>query len=255
MPLTIVQITDPHLGARFSDDPGAALAAAVATIAGTLATPPDAVVVSGDIASTPTDGEYAEARALLDGIGVPLYALPGNHDDRDSLRRHFELPQGDDASISYAVSLGAARLVALDSTLPGSDGGRLDSARLRWLDRTLHEDPVTPTLLAMHHPPITTGIPAMDAIGIPEDERASLAEVLARHRQVQLVTAGHVHRTIVGAIAGTRVLAIPSTDVQLGLDLEASELRFVREPPCVAIHLVPNGQIVSHIQPVVTATH
>ncbi|HZE04866.1 MAG TPA: metallophosphoesterase [Solirubrobacteraceae bacterium] len=252
MPFTIVQITDPHLGARFSDDPGAALAAAVATIAGTLSASPDAVVVSGDIASTPTDAEYAEARALLDGIGAPLYVLPGNHDDPHGLRRHFALPQGDAGSVSYAVWLGDARLIALDSTRPGSDSGRLDPARLQWLDRTLGEDADTPTLLAMHHPPITTGMPAMDAIGIPEDERVALADILDRHRQVQLITSGHVHRAIVGAIAGTRVLAIPSTDVQLGLDLEASELRFVREPPCIAIHLILQGRIVSHIQPVVT---
>ena len=90
----------------------------------------------------------------------------------------------------------------------------------------------------------------MDAIGIPAAERQALGEIVSRHRQVQVIAAGHVHRAIIGQLAATTVLAIPSTDEQLRLNFESDELTFVREPPCFAIHVLVEGRIVSHIQPV-----
>jgi 3',5'-cyclic AMP phosphodiesterase CpdA len=255
VPFTVVQLTDPHLGAPWSDDPGSALAASVAAVGDTLGRAPDAVIITGDIASTPTDEEYAEARAHLDRLGAPLYALPGNHDDRDALRRHFDVPGA--GPVSYTVGLGSSphsrppvRLVALDSTHPGSDGGQLDAPRLEWLEGALGEDESTPTLLAMHHLPLVTGIPALDAIGIPADEREALASIVSRHPQVQVVACGHVHRALIGTLGPAAVVAIPSTDVQLALDFESGELRFVREPPCFAVHVAIDGRLVSHIQPV-----
>lgn len=208
---------------------------------------PDAVVVTGDIASTPTDDEYAEARDILAGLDAPLYPVPGNHDDPAGLLAHFDTPGGES---SYAVALGPIRLVALDSTRPDGDGGRLDPARLDWLEATLAADPATPTLLAMHHPPLVSGMPTMDAIGIDADERRALEEVLGRHAQVQVIACGHVHRAMIGRLGPATVLAIPSTDMQLALDLAPGELRFVREPPCFAVHILVDGRIVSHIQPV-----
>ncbi len=247
MPFTVVQFTDPHIGARWSSVAGPSLAAAVTAVGEVLARVPDAAVVTGDIASTPTDEEYAEARAILDGLGAPLYPLPGNHDDPGGLLRHFDTPSG---ATSYAVELGPMRLVVLDSTRPDGDGGRLDRARLDWLGATLAADTSSPTLLAMHHPPLLTGIPTMDAIGIADDERRALESVLDRHPQVQVIACGHVHRAIAGRLGPATVLAVPSTDMQLALDLTPGELRFVREPPCFAAHIVVDERIISHIQPV-----
>jgi len=243
-----VQITDPHIGARWSTTAASGLAAAVSAAGDILGRAPDAAIVTGDIASTPADGEYAEARRLLDGLNAPVYPVPGNHDDRAALRRHFDV--AGDGPVSHAVDLGPLRLVALDTTRPGSDGGELDAARLDWLEQTLAADESTPTLLGMHHPPLVTGIPAMDAIGIADDERLALAEIVTRHPQVQVIACGHVHRAIVGAIGGATVLAIPSTDEQLALRFAPGDLQFVREPPCIAFHVLLDGRIVSHIQPV-----
>jgi 3',5'-cyclic AMP phosphodiesterase CpdA len=178
--------------------------------------------------------------------------LAGNHDDRDALRRKFDVPAADGGFVNYAVHLGPVRLVGLDTKRTGTAAGQLDAARAGWLNGVLADDRTTPTLLAMHHPPLLTGIPAMDVIGIPEPERRQLAEIVSAHRQVQLITAGHVHRTIVGELGGTPVLAIPSTDVQLALDFAAADLRFVYEPPSFAVHTLVDGRLVSHVQPIGT---
>jgi Aldo/keto reductase family len=139
---------------------------------------------------------------MLAQLGAPAYVLPGNRDDRDTLRRHFELRGAMGTPVQYAVDLGLLRLVVLDSTLPGEDRGELDAARLRWLDAELAGASDRPTLVALHHPPVSTGIAAWDEIGLPVADRRALAEVLHRHRQVRRVIAGHVHRTMTAELAG-----------------------------------------------------
>jgi 3',5'-cyclic AMP phosphodiesterase CpdA len=250
-PFTIVQLTDPHIGAAWIEDPEGALAAAVDAVHSVLPAGPNAVIVTGDIANTPAEAEYVRARSLLDELRAPLYVQPGNHDDRAGLQRHFDLPDGE--LLQYAVELGPVRLVALDTKRDGSDGGQLDSGRLEWLERTLAEDRTTPTLIALHHPPLLTGIAPMDAIGIPPADRHALAELVSRHESVQLITGGHTHRTLVGALGHAPVLSLGSTARQLKLDFDASEMSFVDEPPCFGVHVLIDGRLVSHVQPVQAA--
>jgi 3',5'-cyclic AMP phosphodiesterase CpdA len=249
VPFTIVQLSDPHLGARWSTTGASSLASAVEAVEATLPAAPDAVIVTGDIASNPTDAEYARARGLVAALDAPIHAVPGNNDDPEAVARHFPPPASAVAGIGYSVELGPVRLIALDSTRPDGAGGRLGAQRLDWLDGALAQDAATPTLIAMHHPPLPTGVPAVDAIGTDAGERRALEEILSRHRQVQVVACGHVHRTVVGRLGPAMVLAIPSTDMQLALDFSAPELRFVTEPRCFAVHTLVEGRLVSHIQP------
>jgi hypothetical protein len=107
-----------------------------------------------------------------------------------------------------------------------------------------------PTLLALHHPPVTTGVPAWDRDGLPAPDQRALAAVLERHPQVQRLVAGHLHRTIAADLAGRAVLTVPSTYVQGRLDLEAQELALVDEPAGFAVHTLSEGRLHSHLQPV-----
>jgi 3',5'-cyclic-AMP phosphodiesterase len=91
-PFLLVQLSDPHIGATWADgDPVAGLRAAVEAVR-RLPDDPDAVLMSGDLADNAADGEYDVVRELLAQLGAPAYVLPGNHDDRATLRRHFDLP-------------------------------------------------------------------------------------------------------------------------------------------------------------------
>jgi hypothetical protein len=167
------------------------------------------------------------------------------------VRSHFEVPATDRELLTYALDLGPMRLIGLDTKRAGSDAGQIEPAQLAWLEGVLDQSPATITLIAMHHPPLHTGIPAIDAIGIPSEQRAALEEILGRHHHVQLLACGHVHRAIIGRLGAATALALPSTDVQLILDLEATDLQFCNEPPCFAVHLLIGDRFVSHIQPVV----
>lgn len=250
-PFLLVQLSDPHIGADWGvGDPAARLAAAVEA-----ARPfePGAVLVSGDLADHAADAEYELLRELLAPLDAPLFVLAGNHDDRRALRRHFEVRGADGGPVQYSAELGAFRLVALDSTRPGEDRGELDADRLAWLDAELAAAPDTPTLLAMHHPPLTTGIPAMDEIGLPATDRRALGDVLAHHPQVGRIVGGHMHRTIAADLGGRAVLAAPSTYVQARLDFRTRSVELTAEPAGFAVHALVDGGLVSHVQPVGSA--
>lgn len=250
-PFVLVQLSDPHIGAEWGDaDPAAGLAATVEAVRG-LELPPDAVLVSGDLADHASDAEYELVRELLAPLAAPVYVLPGNHDDRDALRRHFGVSGGGGEPLRYAADLGPLRLVALDSTRPGADDGELDANMLAWLDAELGAAAHTPTVVALHHPPLVTGIAPIDAAALAAGSRAALAAVVERHANVCRIVAGHVHRAVAAMLAGRPVLAVPSTYVQARFDVGSESVRFSPELPAFAVHALLDGELVSHVQSVV----
>jgi 3',5'-cyclic-AMP phosphodiesterase len=248
-PFLLVQLSDAHLGATWGGpDPEARLAAAIDSVR-RLPDRPGAVLVTGDLAEHGADAEYELARDLLERLGAPVHVLPGNHDDRASLRRCFDQP-GDAAPVQSAVDLGPLRLVALDTTRPGEDAGELDAARLAWLDEALGAAPARPTLVAMHHPPVLTGVPGWDGIGLTDADRLALAAVVRAHPQVLGLAAGHLHRTIFAGLAGRAVVVAPSTYVQGRLDFGATAIELGADPPGFVVHALVDGELTSHVQPV-----
>jgi 3',5'-cyclic-AMP phosphodiesterase len=248
-PFLLAQLSDPHIGADWAGgDPIAAFASAIETIL-SMPVRPDALLVSGDLSEHAANAEYEHVRELLAPLGVPVYVLPGNHDDRATLRRHFGMPGTAGEPVQYSADLGPIRLVVVDTTIPFEVAGAIDAERLGWLDAELSAAPGIPTLVAMHHPAHTTGIPAWDEFGLARGDQTAFVDVVARHPQVRRVVAGHFHRTITAEVAGRPALIIPSTYAQLRLTFD-SAAEFVHEPPGFALHAVVDGELVSHVQPV-----
>src|SRR5580700_794316 len=112
---TLVQLSDLHLRAgEAGQGPAARLRLVVQRVA-TLQPPPVAVLLSGDLADEPSDVAYEQVSELLAPLGVPVHAIPGNHDGRELLRAHFwpgAAPA--DAPVHFAVSCGPLRLVGCD---------------------------------------------------------------------------------------------------------------------------------------------
>jgi 3',5'-cyclic AMP phosphodiesterase CpdA len=250
--MLIAQITDLHIkdsgGLVYQRvDTAAFLRAAVAHILA-LEPRPDIVVVTGDLTDSGRPEQYAELRQILAALPVPIFVLPGNHDEREALRAAF-LPDGylpRSGFLQYAVEDYPLRLVALDTLRPGSDGGLLCDERLSWLDRTLAAAPDRPTVIIMHHPPFRTGITQSDTLSLEGADR--LREIVGRHHQVERLLCGHVHRSIHVRFAGTIASIAPSTAHQVALDLRPDGPSvFVMEPPGYQLHLWDEATgLVSH---------
>jgi Icc protein len=253
-PFLLAQLSDPHVNDD-DDNPALALAAAVRSVAA-LDPAPGAVLVSGDLAEHGSAGEYERLRRTLAALPMPVHVLAGNHDDRAGLRRAFPAGAADGELYQYAARCGPLRLVGCDTTQPGRDDGAFGADRLAWLEARLAEDRDTRTIVAMHHLPLPTGIPAMDALGLPRADRVALAELIAAHRQVRRIVTGHVHRAVVGALGGCAVFACPSTHLEIALDLrESSPLTIRPALPAFGVHVALGGELVSHVQAVTDQPH
>jgi 3',5'-cyclic-AMP phosphodiesterase len=251
--LLVCQISDLHIKApgRLSYrvvDCAAMLARCVAEIL-RLPQRPDLVVATGDLTDFGRAEEYAHLRELLAPLPMPVYFIPGNHDERGALRAafadHAYLRQCD-PFVQYAIDEWPLRIVAIDTVIAGEDGGRLDDERLTWLAKILSLKRDQPTLLIMHHPPFPTLIGHMDRIGLEGSER--LAELIERHPQVERVLCGHLHRSIQFRFAGTIASTCPSPAHQVALDLAPDAASAFRmEPPAFQLHAWKEGVgVVSH---------
>jgi 3',5'-cyclic-AMP phosphodiesterase len=255
-PFLLAQLSDPHVSDD-DDAPALALAAAVRSVAA-LDPAPGAVLVSGDLAEHGSASEYERVRELLLALTMPVHVLAGNHDDRAAMRKSFPLPlaaaDAPSEDYRYVTRCGPLRVIGCDTTQPGRADGALGDDRLTWLDARLTEDRDSPTIVAMHHLPVPTGIPAMDALGLAKADRVALADLVAAHPQVRRLVTGHVHRTVVGALGGCAVFACPGTHVEIVLDVrEPTRLRIVPAAPAFAVHVALGGGIASHLQAVTDA--
>jgi len=242
MPI-ILQLSDPHLlagpEARLRGVPTRETLAEVLALA--LARHPviDRIVLTGDLAHDEQPATYEALRALLGPHAEHARALPGNHDDRTALRMGFGPAAAPDAAppgdrIGFAERVDGWYLVGLDSRIPGEDPGRLGPEQLAWLRERLAAHAGVPTVLFVHHPPVPTGHPVLDGMGLLDAD--ALAAVLATAPWVRAICHGHIHREFEALLGATPVLGAPSTAFQ-----------FPAHPDHGAYELLPPGARVLHL--------
>jgi 3',5'-cyclic-AMP phosphodiesterase len=227
-------------------DTAAYLERAVAAL-NALVPRPDVVIVTGDLVDHGEPQEYEHFRKLLAPLAIPAFVIPGNHDAREPLLATFQsagyLPR--DRYLQYVVDDYPLRLVALDTLDAGRHSGTLCAERLAWVEATLAARPQQPTMILMHHPPFTTGITYMDDYGL--DNAEGLAEIVARHPQVERIVCGHLHRAIDRRFAGTLASTAPSTAHQVRLNLiPEAHISFNLEPAGYRLHLWQDGALITH---------
>lgn len=248
--MLLAHLSDPHLvTGPLAPGPATGLHAALGRILG-LETRPDAIVITGDLAERGSVESYDQLAQLLSEVPLPVYLAAGNHDDRGALLGAFGGTShlGGQHATYYAVDLPGARLLVLDSLVPGSGSGRLGQEQLTWLENQLSSDVETPVLLALHHPPVAVGIPFLDRMGLLD--AGAFAEVVSAHAQVVRVLCGHVHRTVTAPFATALVTAAGSTYRQSALDMtEPGTMGYLEEPTSFLLHQMndaTDGLCVTH---------
>ncbi|AOJ62128.1 metallophosphatase [Burkholderia ubonensis] len=254
--MLLAQISDLHIKrpgqlAYQRVDTAAALARCIARL-NALEPRPDAVLITGDLVDFGRDDEYAQLRDLLAPLEIPYYLMVGNHDDRAALRRAFaDRPEWQDGEfVQYAFDVGAVRVLALDSQVPGASAGDLCDARLAWLATQLDAARDRPVIVALHHPPFASGIGHMDALRLAPAAAAKLDALLRGHPNVERVLCGHVHRTMFARFGGTLASAVPAPAHQVAFDLrDNAPSAFRLEPPAFAVHrhTADAGMITHHV--------
>lgn len=210
---------------------------------------PDLVLHSGDVTDTATGAETQNAADILSRLSMPLFVVPGNHDDRKIVSEVFGdkvCPTNDDGFADYVVEGFPLRIIALDTLDPGRPGGCLTETRMNWLKARLNEGGRGPTIIVAHHPPVKLGVPESDQDGFAGAE--DLGEIVAAHPNIERFLCGHIHLHTTARWSGTVVTTAPSTGMQLTLDLtQKHKSKFLLSDPAYLLHhWTPGGVLVTH---------
>jgi 3',5'-cyclic AMP phosphodiesterase CpdA len=215
--MRLAHISDLHFGHH---DPAisSTLAADVAAQA------PDVLVASGDFTQRGTAHEFEQARAFLDTIHAPVFAVPGNHDLGKHLIRRFADPYGfyrryiapetepfrevsaDGATVAIA-GLNTTRRLMLDRDW---SNGSINSAQLGHLETQFKQaSPGAIRIVVAHHPLMEPEGPTLRSTFAVR--RAELALRAFSMLGVRLVLSGHFHLSFVRRYdAGETRTGIPS---------------------------------------------
>jgi 3',5'-cyclic AMP phosphodiesterase CpdA len=214
-----------------------------------LPTPPDAVIVTGDIADHGDEAEYERVRGLTQ-LSVPVLWCPGNHDHRGPYRKALLGEEPDERPVNRAYEIAGVLILMVDSSIPGRNEGLLADETLEWLAVTLAARAELPALICFHHPPVTLGMPFVD--GIRQFGAERLAAVVQRHPQVVALLCGHAHTAAVSTFAGRPLLVAPGVVSTAMLPFETEALVDLQQPPVIAFHLLADDRrLTSHYRVIV----
>lgn len=213
-PAVLLQITDPHLHAN-----AASKMRGVNTYDTFLAVlnqvrqdhrwPPDAIIATGDLVQDESREGYQRFKSCLDELGVPVFCIPGNHDDPGLMTEVLAEPP---FQVCGDASLGGWRLIFLSTYVRGEDAGAIGLPGLATLDRTLAGHPDKPTLICMHHQPVPMGSAWLDGVGLID--ATEFLNIADRHPQIRGIVWGHVHQASDRYRGDVRLLSAPSTCAQ-----------------------------------------
>lgn len=211
MTVSIVQISDTHIlanpEATFDGvDTATTLSAVMTHIS--RHEDPDLMLLTGDLVHDPNKDAYRRLNELLRLAPVPVYTIPGNHDDPLIMQAVLTTPVRHERDIK----VDGWRLLLLNSWLNGEHAGRLPASELQWMEERLQEDAQRPVLISLHHPPVSIGSPWMDAMGLLNAD--DFLQIVDRHSQIQAVIWGHIHQVYESQRNGVQLLGCPSTCVQ-----------------------------------------
>jgi Icc protein len=188
---------------------------------------PDVVIHTGDMAHNGNDEKYNLAFEILQGLKPPLFACPGNRDERSLLRDHLKIGhplQMDSPYLQYAVDDFPVRLVALDTISTQSNQGAYCQDRASGLGTWLSGHTDKPIALFMHHPPFEVTESKFPQQYDPWEGAERLQSALKDQSHVMRGFCGHAHRDTTGIVEGIPFSCVPSIARDLRLGEFAPEL-------------------------------
>ena len=209
----LVQITDCHIFATAEEclrglntrQSFAAVSHAAIEHSGKL----DLLLATGDLSQDGTTASYDYLAQKFDGMSIPTFWLPGNHDDSEAIQKHF---RGKWIHASKHVLIGNWQIVLLNSTIKGEVHGRVSAAQLEFLGRALKAYPDRHALVCLHHQALNSGSEWLDKKGLKDSSQ--LRAQLAQHDNVRAVLWGHVHQESTQTIDDILWMSTPSSCVQ-----------------------------------------
>ncbi|MBX2868775.1 MAG: metallophosphoesterase [Acidiferrobacterales bacterium] len=254
MTVRVVQITDVHLTAEpdsklYGIDTALSLTNTVTAI-NELSIKPDVVVVTGDIAEDGACSTYIRFRDLMSGLNVPVYVLPGNHDNVSEMRSVLNT---DGMYYQSHAQIGGWGILFVHTQVDGHSHGLVDPQELTRVKRDIEDLKGSPVLVALHHTPSMV----CPSFGCQLHNADEFTALLDKYSNVKCVIAGHTHNASTVSAGNYIQFTTPSTfahitHAQLGEssdheDFWASHHLDGARQGFRVLDLSPNGEIGSDI--------
>lgn len=169
---------------------------------------PDLLLATGDLSEDGSRASYRALQKYFRPLGIPVLALPGNHDDANLLAEMFPGSPLDTISVTEH---GSWQIIRLNSCLPGRPEGRLSEKTLADLEGFLEGHKNAQSLVALHHQPIAIGSPWIDKYSLLDAQL--LLKLLDHHAGVKAVVWGHIHQVFETSRNGMLMLGGPSSAI------------------------------------------
>ncbi|MFN8018976.1 MAG: metallophosphoesterase family protein [Acidimicrobiales bacterium] len=256
----IATISDLHLGTRsfghrgtIREQPGHAdphpLRCAEAAVDEALAWGAERLVAKGDLTNLGEPAQWRAYAGLVHRAGIPVDAVPGNHDHGREGAVGSLLPREAAAAFGLSIAtpllvrdLPGLRVVLADTTREARHGGTLAPVADDIVDAAADADRGGGVLVVLHHqlhPP--AGLEGWPP-GIAHAEAAAFLDRLGAAHPHALVTSGHTHRHRRWGRAGVVVTQVGATKdypgVWAGYVVHEGGIRQIvrriQEPSCIA---------------------
>ena len=182
-------------------------------------TPPDLLLLTGDLAEDPSPQCYQRLQAQLQRLPFPSLCIPGNHDDPKIMAQHL---MSDEKGIVSHYQLGPWKLVGINSASPNRPSGLIPQDELARLRGILNEAQEPYALIALHHHPVESGSPWMDSMRLMNSK--DLLNLVTESPKVRGLVFGHIHQEMDVLWGSLRLLGTPSTCVQFAPGADAFRL-------------------------------
>jgi len=202
---------------------------------------PDLLLATGDLSEDGSPISYRALQKMLKPLGIPVLALPGNHDDPDLLATIFPGSPVDTIGVSEHD---AWQIIRLNSCWPAKPEGRLTEKTLNELESFLANHKQSPCLVTLHHQPIIVGSPWIDKYRLMDSEH--FLQLIDRHANVKAVVWGHIHQMFDDVRKGITMLGGPSSAIN---GMPGAE-KFTPDrsgPACRWLELKTDGTLLSGI--------
>ncbi|MCX6127400.1 MAG: metallophosphoesterase [Proteobacteria bacterium] len=251
--MRIVQFSDMHILAAVGDTCHGvdSFSSLNRGIGGVLALNPlpDFFFLTGDIAEDGVFESYLRVRSLFERIRIPVYAVPGNHDDFPIMSKAFA---NSCIHLKPSADLNDWTAIFLNSQVVGKSHGSLDRDALNGLEQSFLRAAGRPVIVSLHHPFIS----CCPSLSCQVNNASECLDLLKKYKNVKLVLAGHLHVADESQFGHISLLTTPSTFAGvthpataecLAEDFWSTHSLDTSQQGFRVVDLLPEGEVMSHV--------
>lgn len=168
----------------------------------------NSILLTGDLSQDETPESYQHVIEILKPFKVPIYWIPGNHDDRKIMHEALK----DNFNNDKHLILDNWLIILADSLDEGKVSGLLNQKELERIKNLIAKYPKHYLALFIHHPPFKIHSTWIDNLNLKNADE--FLNIVKSHPHLRLIASGHIHQEINAFIENFLFLTCPSTSIQ-----------------------------------------